>query len=116
MKSRRVRRLMIGLMLAGCASIGLSSRCVADLPRPPLQPRPEPKPAPRPDPKGESLATAVAGVALGGPAVGAMLLLVQQLFKKPLNEVSELSYHLGGTWENPDIQKGDSVKPAKHVP
>jgi uncharacterized protein YhdP len=65
-----------------------------------------------------SSGVAVAGAALGGPAVGAMLLLAQQLFKKPLNEVSELTYHLGGSWDNPEITRveGDKPVPEKAAP
>lgn len=50
---------------------------------------------------------ALAGTALGGPAVGLGLLLAQQLFKKPLEDISELSYRLSGPWENPSIQKAN---------
>ncbi len=54
-----------------------------------------------------SSGVALAGTALGGPAVGLGILLAQQLFKKPLEEISELSYHLRGSWDNPTIDKGD---------
>jgi uncharacterized protein YhdP len=56
-----------------------------------------------------STGVALAGTALGGPAVGAILLLTQQLFKKPLGELAEITYHLRGTWDNPDVDrvKGD---------
>lgn len=49
----------------------------------------------------------LAATALGGPAVGLGLLLAQQLFKKPLEELSELSYRLHGPWDNPSIDRGD---------
>jgi uncharacterized protein (TIGR02099 family) len=52
-----------------------------------------------------SAGVALAGTALGGPAVGLGLLLAQRLFKKPLEEMSELSYRLRGPWDNPTIEK-----------
>jgi uncharacterized protein (TIGR02099 family) len=44
---------------------------------------------------------------LGGPALGALALVAQQVLDKPLEEVTQLTYHLGGTWDNPEIRKGD---------
>ncbi len=44
---------------------------------------------------------------LGGPALGALALIAQQVLDKPLDQVTQLSYHLGGTWDNPEIKKGD---------
>jgi uncharacterized protein (TIGR02099 family) len=54
-----------------------------------------------------SSGVALTGAALGGPAVGLGLLLAQQLFKKPLEELSELSYRLHGPWDNPSIDRDD---------
>ena len=50
---------------------------------------------------------ALAGTLAGGPAVGLGLLLAQRLFKKPLEEMSELSYRLRGSWDNPTIDKDE---------
>lgn len=52
-----------------------------------------------------SIAGVAAGTVIGGPAVGALVFLAQQLFNKPLDEVSTIRYHLGGTWSNPKITK-----------
>ena len=52
-----------------------------------------------------SSGVALAGTALAGPVVGVALLIAQQLFKKPLENVSELSYRLRGPWDNPVIEK-----------
>jgi uncharacterized protein (TIGR02099 family) len=48
---------------------------------------------------------ALAGTLAGGPAVGLGILLAQQLFKKPIEEMSELSYRLRGPWDNPSIDR-----------
>lgn len=53
-----------------------------------------------------SSGVALAGTLAGGPAVGLALLVAQQLFKKPLAEMSELSYRLRGPWDNPTIDRG----------
>lgn len=47
----------------------------------------------------------LAGALLGGPAVGAIVMLAQELLDRPLNQATQLSYHLGGTWENPVITR-----------
>lgn len=47
---------------------------------------------------------ALAGTIAGGPAVGLALLVGQQLFKKPLEDLSELNYRLHGPWDNPSIE------------
>ena len=52
-----------------------------------------------------SAGVALAGTALGGPAVGLAILIAQQLFKKPLENMSELSYRLHGPWEDPIIER-----------
>lgn len=49
----------------------------------------------------------LAGTVLGGPAVGAALLIAQELFESPLEKVSELEYHLGGTWDEPVVDDVD---------
>ncbi|MGH8562035.1 MAG: YhdP family protein, partial [Nevskiales bacterium] len=52
-----------------------------------------------------SSGVALAGAVAGGPAVGLALLVAQQLFKKPLENMSELSYRLRGPWDNPSIER-----------
>lgn len=41
---------------------------------------------------------------LGGPAVGALVLIAQQVFKHPLEKLTELDYHVTGPWDNPKIE------------
>ncbi len=53
-----------------------------------------------------SQGVALAGAVAGGPAVGLGILLAQRLFKKPLEEMSELSYRLRGSWDDPTIERG----------
>jgi uncharacterized protein (TIGR02099 family) len=45
---------------------------------------------------------------LGGPAVGALVLLAQQILDKPLDQVTQLTYHLGGSWDNPEVKRVDA--------
>lgn len=51
-----------------------------------------------------SSGVALAGTVIGGPAVGAALLVAQRLFKKPLKKMSRISYRLSGSWDDPEIQ------------
>lgn len=50
----------------------------------------------------------VAGVMAGGPVVGAALLLFTQIFKEPLKGVARAYYHIGGTWDDPQIDRIDA--------
>lgn len=45
----------------------------------------------------------VAGALIGGLSTGGVLVLVQELFKTPLQELTEIRYHLTGTWQEPDV-------------
>ncbi|HEY1076154.1 MAG TPA: YhdP family protein [Fontimonas sp.] len=58
----------------------------------------------------------IGAVLLGGPAVGALVLLAQQLFDKPFDQVSQFSYSITGPWDNPKIERGEAkavvAKPA----
>ncbi|MGH8460494.1 MAG: YhdP family protein [Stenotrophobium sp.] len=42
---------------------------------------------------------------LGGPAVGALVLIAQQVLNKPLEKLTQLDYHVTGSWDNPKIDK-----------
>jgi uncharacterized protein YhdP len=50
---------------------------------------------------------------IGGPALGALALIAQQVLDKPLDQVTQLTYHLGGTWDNPEIKRGDTEEGVK---
>ncbi|MES0872806.1 YhdP family protein [Sinimarinibacterium thermocellulolyticum] len=47
-------------------------------------------------------------VLLGGPAVGALVLLAQELLDKPLDQVTQFSYRISGSWDNPRIERIDA--------
>jgi uncharacterized protein YhdP len=46
----------------------------------------------------------VAGALVAGPQVAAVLLIFSQIFKKPLKEVSQVYYDLGGTFDEPVVE------------
>jgi uncharacterized protein YhdP len=50
----------------------------------------------------------VAGTVAGGPVVGAALLLFSQIFKEPLKGVARAYYHIGGSWDDPQIERIDA--------
>lgn len=50
-----------------------------------------------------SSGVAVAGTVLGGPAVGAFLLLAQKILEAPIANLSTIKYHLTGNWQDPEI-------------
>jgi len=45
----------------------------------------------------------VAGALVAGPQVAAALLIFSQIFKKPLQEVTQIYYGIGGSWDEPQI-------------
>jgi uncharacterized protein (TIGR02099 family) len=44
---------------------------------------------------------------LGGPAAGVITLLAQQLLDKPLDQVTQLTYRVTGSWDNPQVSRPD---------
>ncbi|MDA3920605.1 MAG: DUF3971 domain-containing protein [Salinisphaera sp.] len=46
---------------------------------------------------------AIASALLGGPIVGAAVLAVQELLKKPIQHFSSIGYTLKGSWDDPQI-------------
>ncbi|MFT4047280.1 MAG: YhdP family protein [Solimonas sp.] len=65
-------------------------------------------------PAGVSSGVTLGAALLGGPAVGALVLLAQEVLDKPLDQVTQLSYHVTGSWDNPKVEKIDarSASPA----
>lgn len=58
---------------------------------------------------GNSLPIAgIAGAFAAGPVVGGVVLLFTQVFKQPLKGLARAYYHIGGTWENPSIERVSS--------
>ncbi len=54
---------------------------------------------------GLSSGVSLAATLLGGPVVGIFTLLAQELLDKPLDQVTQISYHLGGSWDNPEVSR-----------
>jgi len=54
-------------------------------------------------------------VLLGGPIAGALTFLAQELFNKPLNQVTQLSYKVTGSWDNPQVTQGAPPTTAEPV-
>lgn len=51
----------------------------------------------------------IAGAAIAAnPVVGAALLLFTQVFKEPLKGVTRAYYHIGGSWDDPQVERVDS--------
>lgn len=63
-------------------------------------------------PTGVSTGVAVGAAVLGGPAGAVIALLAQQLFDKPLDKLTRLSYRVTGSWDNPEITRGDGTPAA----
>ena len=52
----------------------------------------------------------VGGVVLGGPVGGVTMLLISQLFRKPLSTLGESYYRVSGGWDQPEVlrvQRGE---------
>jgi uncharacterized protein YhdP len=47
----------------------------------------------------------VGGAVLGGPVGGATMLLISQLFRKPLGTLGESYYRVTGTWDQPAVDR-----------
>ena len=45
---------------------------------------------------------------LGGPAIGAIVLLAQELLEKPLDQVTQFGYRVQGSWDNPEVTPLDA--------
>jgi uncharacterized protein YhdP len=52
----------------------------------------------------------VAGLVVAGPQVAAALLIFSQIFKKPLQEMSQVYYAIDGSWDDPVIDVADAAR------
>lgn len=52
-------------------------------------------------------------VLLGGPVAGVLALIAQEIMGKPLNQVTQLSYRVTGSWDNPQVTRGATPPPAR---
>jgi uncharacterized protein (TIGR02099 family) len=48
---------------------------------------------------------ALGGAVVGGPGVGAAMLLISRIFRKPLSQIGESYYEIQGSWAEPAIDK-----------
>ena len=55
---------------------------------------------------------ALGATAVGGPIAGVIVLLAQTLLQKPLDQITEINYHITGPWDNPKIDSGSGPEPA----
>jgi uncharacterized protein YhdP len=55
-------------------------------------------------------------VLLGGPIAGAVALIAQEVLNKPLNQVTQLSYRVTGSWDNPQVTQGPAAPAADPQP
>ena len=50
----------------------------------------------------------VVGAVVAGPQAAAALLIFSQIFKKPLQEVGQVYYSIGGSWDEPALDRTDA--------
>jgi uncharacterized protein YhdP len=61
---------------------------------------------------GNSLSIPVASALVGGPVVGAAVLLFTQVFKQPLKGLTRGYYRITGSWDNPTVERIKSADAA----
>ncbi len=59
-----------------------------------------------------STGVTVGAALLGGPIAGGILLVAQQLFDKPFNQLGSFSYRVTGSWDDPTVLRGADALPA----
>jgi len=52
----------------------------------------------------------VVGAVVAGPQVAAALLIFSQIFKKPMGEIGQVYYKVGGSWDEPSIEVTDAQR------
>lgn len=52
-----------------------------------------------------SAGVTLGAVLLGGPVAGALALIAQEILNKPLDQVTQLSYRVTGSWDNPQVER-----------
>ncbi|MGQ0587312.1 MAG: YhdP family protein [Gammaproteobacteria bacterium] len=54
---------------------------------------------------------------IGGPIAGVLALIAQEVLNRPLNQVTQLSYRVTGSWDNPQVARvGAPPEPEKKTP
>ncbi|WP_293391009.1 YhdP family protein [Nevskia sp.] len=59
-----------------------------------------------------STGVTVGATLLGGPIAGGILLVAQQLFDKPFNQIGRFSYRVTGSWDDPTVLKAGEAPAA----
>ncbi len=54
---------------------------------------------------GVSSGLTIGATVLGGPAIGALVLLAQEVFDRPLDQLTQLTYAVSGSWDNPKVER-----------
>ncbi|MDR3415056.1 MAG: DUF3971 domain-containing protein [Nevskia sp.] len=54
----------------------------------------------------------VGATLLGGPIAGGIALIAQEVFNKPFSALSQFSYRVTGSWDNPQVKAGDKRQAA----
>lgn len=64
-----------------------------------------------------SAGVTLGAVLLGGPVAGVLALIAQEVLNKPLDQVTQLSYRLTGSWDNPQVERvgGPLPAPKRHT-
>lgn len=52
----------------------------------------------------------VVGAVVAGPQVAAALLIFSQIFKKPLQEMGQAYYAIGGSWDDPQVDSANAAQ------
>lgn len=52
-----------------------------------------------------SAGVTLGALALGGPVIAVLALIAQELLNKPLDQVTQLSYRVTGSWDNPQVER-----------
>jgi len=58
----------------------------------------------------------IVGATLVNPIAGGVALLAQEVFNKPFSKFSQFSYHVTGSWDNPQVKGGENKETAKNPP
>ena len=51
----------------------------------------------------------IVGAVVAGPQVAAVMLIFSQIFKKPLQEIGQVYYGIGGSWDEPTVDSTNSA-------
>jgi uncharacterized protein YhdP len=63
-----------------------------------------------------STSVAVGATLIGGPIAGGVAILAQEIFNKPFNQLGRFSYHVTGSWDNPQVNAENKEDAPATVP